>query len=224
MLKKISNSLSTDNSIPIFGYSINEADIASASFFCVVIALYKAESWTNSTPLLQISLIVQSGGLSPPFPVSVPSNFWDAVQKGLSRVQKAWFCIRDEQFGRRRGQNPTIRTREDQCEERRGQKPTICTRAISFSGSQQAQTRCNLTCFHDVYWAVITMMGKPNSGMDRGELRSTLSRAGSCRSSANNINEERRGQKGRICTRGLRRSGSSNVARMQRQEHADNCR
>ena len=33
MLKKISNSLSTDNSIPIFGYSINEADIASASFF-----------------------------------------------------------------------------------------------------------------------------------------------------------------------------------------------
>ena len=139
-------------------------------------------------------------------------------------MQKAWFCIRDEQFGRRRGQNPTIRTREDQCEERRGQKPTICTRAISFSGSQQAQTRCNLTCFHDVYWAVITMMGKPNSGMDRGELRSTLSRAGSCRSSANNINEERRGQKGRICTRGLRRSGSSNVARMQRQERADNSR
>ena len=33
VLKKISNSLSTDNSIPIFGYSINEADIASASFF-----------------------------------------------------------------------------------------------------------------------------------------------------------------------------------------------
>ena len=42
MLKKISNSLSTDNSIPIFGYSINEADIASASFFCVLTALYKA--------------------------------------------------------------------------------------------------------------------------------------------------------------------------------------
>lgn len=33
VLKKISNSLSTDNSIPIFGYSINEADITSASFF-----------------------------------------------------------------------------------------------------------------------------------------------------------------------------------------------
>ena len=28
------------------------------------------------------------------------------------------------------------------------------------------------------------MMGKPNSGMARGELRSTLSRAGPCRSSA----------------------------------------
>ena len=40
VLKKISNSLSTDNSIPIFGYSINEADIASASFFCVVTLLY----------------------------------------------------------------------------------------------------------------------------------------------------------------------------------------
>mgnify|MGYP007115504697 CR=1 FL=1 len=25
----------------------------------------------------------------------------------------------------------------------------------------------NLTCFHDVYWAVITVMGKPNSGMAR---------------------------------------------------------
>ena len=32
--------------------------------------------------------------------------------------------------------------------------------------------------------AVITMMGKPDSGMARGELRSTLSRAGPCRSSA----------------------------------------
>ena len=43
-----------------------------------------------------------------------------------------------------------------------------------------------------------TMMGKPDSGIARGELRSTLSRAGSCRSSANNINEERRGQKRRV--------------------------
>ena len=124
-------------------------------------------------------------------------------------MQKAKFCIRDEQFGRRRGQNPTICTREGQCEERRGQIPAICTRAISFSGSQQAQTRCNLTCFHDVYWAVITMMGKPDSGIDRGELRSTLSLAGSCRSSANNINEERRGQKSQIRTRDLRWSGAT---------------
>ena len=31
--------------------------------------------------------------------------------------------------------------------------------------------------------AAITMMGNPNSGIARGELRSTLSRAGSCRSS-----------------------------------------
>ena len=108
-------------------------------------------------------------------------------KKGLSRVQISLFCIRDEQFGRRRGQNPTICTREDQWEERCGQKPAICTRAISFSGSQQTQTRCNLTCFHDVYWAVITMMGKPDSGMARGELRSTLSRAGSCRCSAYTI-------------------------------------
>ena len=49
------------------------------------------------------------------------------------------------------------------------------------------------------------MMWKPNSGIARGELRSTLSRAGSCRSSANNINEE-----SRIRTRGLRRSGNNN--------------
>ena len=42
-----------------------------------------------------------------------------------------------------------------------------------------------------------TMIGKPDSGMARGELRSTLSRAGSCRSSANNINEGRRGKKAR---------------------------
>jgi len=32
-----------------------------------------------------------------------------------------------------------------------------------------------LTCFHDVHRAVITMMGKPNSSMANGELRSTLS-------------------------------------------------
>lgn len=130
VLKKISNSLSTDNSIPIFGYSINEADIASASFFCVTTLLYKAVSYPHSSaPNLtsRTKLRPQS-----PFPVSVLSNFWDAVQKGMSRVQKAWFCIRDEQFGRRRGQNPTIRTREDQCEERRGQKPIICTREDRF--------------------------------------------------------------------------------------------
>ena len=49
VLKKISNSLSTDNSIPIFGYSINEADIASASFFCVVTVLYKAAACPHSS-------------------------------------------------------------------------------------------------------------------------------------------------------------------------------
>ena len=157
MLKKISNSLSTDNSIPIFGYSINEADIASASFF---LCHYRTLQGCilPPTPLSQISLHGQSCGLSPPVPVSVLSNFWDAVQKVISRVQISLFCIRDEQFGNRRGQKPAIRTR-----------------AISFSGSQQAQTRCNLTCFHDVYWAVIIMMGKPNSGIASGELRSTLS-------------------------------------------------
>ena len=64
-----------------------------------------------------------------------------------------------------------------------GKNPTIRPRAISFSGSQQAQASCNLTCFHDAYRAVITVMGEPNSGIARGELRSTLSRAGSCRSS-----------------------------------------
>ena len=160
-------------------------------------------------PLSQISLHGRSGGLSPPFHVSVLSNIWGTVQKGISRVQKAWFCIRHYHFGNRRGQKPIICTREGQCEERRGQIPAICTRAISFSGSQQAQTRCNLTCFHDVYWAVITMMGKPDSGIDRGELRSTLSLAGSCRSSANNINEERRGQKSQIRTRDLRWSGAT---------------
>ena len=63
------------------------------------------------------------------------------------------------------------------------------------------------------------MMWKPNSGIARGELRSTLSKAGSCRSSANNINEERRGQKSQIRTRGLRRSGGSNGARMQRNKY-----
>ena len=42
-------------------------------------------------------------------------------------------------------------------------------------GHPQTQTRCNLTCFHDVHRAVITMMGKANSGIARGELRSTLS-------------------------------------------------
>ena len=127
----------------------------------------------------------------------------------MSRVQISLFCIRDEQFGNRRGQNPTICTREGQCEERRGQKPAICTRAISFSGSQQTQACCNLPCFREAYRAVITMMGKPDSGMARGELRSTLSRAGSCRSSANNINEERRGQKSQIRTRDLRWSGAT---------------
>ena len=57
VLKKISNSLSTDNSIPIFGYSINEADITSASFFlcryltllCVITLLYKVVSCPHSS-------------------------------------------------------------------------------------------------------------------------------------------------------------------------------
>ena len=126
------------------------------------------------TPLLQISLHEQSCGLYPTSPVSVLSNFWDTVQKGMSRVKKAWFC------------------------------PSW------ISESPKAQASCNLLCFHDAYRAVITMMWKPNSGIARGELRSTLSRAGSCRSSANNINEE-----SQIRTRGLRRSGGSNGARMQ---------
>ena len=90
-----------------------------------------------------------------------------------------------------------------------GKNPTIRPRAISFSGSQQTQACCNLPCFREAYRAVITMMGKPDSGMARGELRSTLSRAGSCRSSANNINEERRGQKSQIRTRDLRWSGAT---------------
>ena len=42
-------------------------------------------------------------------------------------------------------------------------------------GHPQTQTRCNLTCFREVYRAVITMMGKPNNGIARGELQSTLS-------------------------------------------------
>ena len=65
-----------------------------------------------------------------------------------------------------------------------GKNPTIRPRAISLSGPQQAQACCNLPCFRELYQANITMMGKPNSGIARGELRSTLSRAGSCRSSA----------------------------------------
>ena len=64
-----------------------------------------------------------------------------------------------------------------------GKNPTIRPRAISLSGPQQAQAFYNLPCFRELYQANITMMGKPNSGIDRGELRSTLSRAGSCRSS-----------------------------------------
>ena len=162
MLKKISNSLSTDNSIPIFGYSINEADIASASFFCVIIALYKAVFCPP--PLPQISLHEQSCGLYPTSPVSVLYTFWDAVQKGMSRVKKAWFCPR-ESWDIHRDR-----------------------RAVTYL----------------VFVMCTTMMGKPDSGMDRGELRSTLSRAGSCRSSANNINEE-----SQIRTRGLRRSGAT---------------
>ena len=64
------------------------------------------------TPLPQISLHGQSGGLSPPFPVSVLSNIWGAVQKVISRVQKAQFCIRDNQFGSQRVQKGRICTRE----------------------------------------------------------------------------------------------------------------
>ena len=91
-----------------------------------------------------------------------------------------------------------------------GKNPTIRPRAISFSGSQQAQASCNLTCFHDAYRAVITVMGEPNSGIARGELRSTLSRAGSCRSSGQH----------QWTTTGQ----GSNGVRMQRQKRADNCR
>ena len=56
-----------------------------------------------------------------------------------------------------------------------GKNPTIRPRAISLSGPQQAQAFYNLPCFRELYQANITMMGKPNSGIDRGELRSTLS-------------------------------------------------
>lgn len=179
VLKKISNSLSTDNSIPIFGYSINEADITSASFFCVVTLLYFVllPYFTRLccvlSPLLcptshftdkaAPSVTLSSDRQSESFDLFYNSQFCPTFgiclsKKGLSRVQISLFCIRDEQFGNRRGQNPTI-----------------CTRAISFSGFQQTQARCNLTCFHDVYWAVITVMGKPKSGIASGELRSTLS-------------------------------------------------
>ena len=114
MLKKISNSLSTDNSIPIFGYSINEADIASVSFFCVTTLLYKAVSYS---PLLYPkSQFTDKAAASVPIPCVSPVQLWNAFQKGMSRVQISLFCILDEQFENRRGQKPTIRTREDQYE------------------------------------------------------------------------------------------------------------
>ena len=59
MLKKISNSLSTDNSIPIFGYSINEADITSASFF---LCRYLTLQGCVLSPLISIPLTPFSRG------------------------------------------------------------------------------------------------------------------------------------------------------------------
>ena len=174
MLKKISNSLSTDNSLPIFGYSINEVGITSASFFCVITLLYKVvfcppllcptSQFTDKaaafvalpsdrqSELIDLFIIVRSVQL-----LGCRSKRNITCAKGAvlpprikSRVQISLFCIRNEQFGRGRGQ-----------------KGQICTRAISLSGPQQAQACCNLTCFHDMYWAVITMVGKPDSGMAR---------------------------------------------------------
>lgn len=106
VLKKISNSLSTDNSIPIFGYSINEADIASASFFLCYYHIL--QGCVLSPPHSSAPNLTSRTKLRPqsPFPVSVLSNFWDAVQKGMSRVQISLFYILDEQFGNRRGKNP----------------------------------------------------------------------------------------------------------------------
>ena len=51
-------------------------------------------------------------------------------------------------------------------------RPDLHTR---ISGPPQAEARCNLHSFREVRKEVTTMMGKPNSGMARGELRSTLS-------------------------------------------------
>lgn len=145
MLKKISNSLSTDNSIPIFGYFINEADIASASFFLcryralqscgLSTLLYSRSHFTNKAAAF---VTLPSDRKSESFDLFYNSQFCPpfghAVQKGLSRVQISLFCIRDEQFGRRRGQKPIICTREDQFGRRRGQKGRICTRKSNDGG------------------------------------------------------------------------------------------
>ena len=93
VLKKISNSLSTDNSIPIFGYSINEADIASASFFCVVTVLYKAAAFiplprcqfcpTFGMPFRKECHVGKYASLLP------PSFFIDVVGRTAARARSA---------------------------------------------------------------------------------------------------------------------------------------
>ena len=142
MLKKISNSLSTDNSIPIFGYSINEADIASASFFCVITVLYKAAACPHSsTPDLTSRTKLRP--LSH-FPGVSSVQLLGCRSKRNVTCEKAWFCPRESWDIHRH--------------------------------------RCAVTYL--VFMMCTTMIGKPDSGMARGELRSTLSLAGSCRSSA----------------------------------------
>ena len=96
--------------------------MTSASFFCVVTALYFVLSpyftrlCSVPTPrLLSRSHLTDKVAASAPIPCVI-QLLGHAVQKGLSRVQISLFCIRDEQFGNRRGQNPTICTREDQWE------------------------------------------------------------------------------------------------------------
>ena len=113
------------------------------------------------------------------------------------------------------GAKPTICTRDNEMKGRRGQKCQICTRE---SRDPRRHRRAVTYLVLMKYMANITMMSKPNCGIARGELRSTLSRAGPCRSSGqhslkptgakptictrDNEMKGRRGQKPTICTRG----------------------
>lgn len=115
MLKKISNSLSTDNSIPIFGYSINEADITSASFFCIVTLLYfvllpyftrlccvlspllcpKSHFTDKAAAFVTLPSDRKSESFDLFYNSQLCPTFGHAVQKGLSRVQKGRICTRE---------------------------------------------------------------------------------------------------------------------------------